>query len=430
MEFSLSFQLRLLLLFYTDKEFFNLSKGLVKQEFFNSLFCQWLFKYLEIYVDLYKSLPTKIVVEQELLSNKDFTELPEEGALISEFLGLLKEHDRGELSYVKDTFLKFAKSRSIRQVLNEQSDYIDSGNFEELFTSLKDESRKFDTLNVKERDEKLFSVLNLRELYENKAGIQTGLPLIDNVIGGLNPKELSIVLADTNVGKSLYLVHIGGSAVKQYKKVLHVTLEMSFARTLARYLANLGDDEDNISYQQIVTCDPTDKIINYVHDKLQERYEGFLQVEEYPTGGCGISDLYSLLDKFPDTELLIVDYLQIMKAIQKRTELRFELTDNTVAMRGIASEGNLHVASAAQAGRLARNKRIVDIGTVAEDYGIMRVADIGIAMGQGKNDIPKREVVLSIGRSRNSDKNVRERYHTDFKRMRLVYRRAEEITHE
>ena len=116
MEFSLSFQLRLLLLFYTDKEFFNLSKGLVKQEFFNSLFCQWLFKYLEIYVDLYKSLPTKIVVEQELLSNKDFTELPEEGALISEFLGLLKEHDRGELSYVKDTFLKFAKSRSIRQV--------------------------------------------------------------------------------------------------------------------------------------------------------------------------------------------------------------------------------------------------------------------------------------------------------------------------
>jgi intein/homing endonuclease len=861
LEFSLSFQLRLLLLFYTDKEFYYLSRELIKVEFFNSLFCQWLFKYLEIYVELYKSLPTKVVIEQELLGNKDFIELPEEAGLVQEFIGLLNQHDRAELAYIKDTFLKFAKSRSIRQVLNEQSEYIDQGNFDELFSGLKEESRKFEALDAPVRDVNLFSVRNLRELYENKGGIKTGLPLIDNTIGGLGQKELSVVLADTNVGKcaaknteivlssgeikhiqdvivgdsvlslneetgkivhspvvvnqfqgikdvfkvvfrsgksidvtdnhpfltfngwkkllelqkgsivaipnklpvegdnsipneelellafmvaeghctgrgphsftneepeivnsfvkslkiygkkhgnpnicvrqsitnkvtykivldelnphfkgvkkcdlvncfkpflekyelygklsihkylppvvftcnnkmiqqligrlwscdgyvsnldkntyhlqycsgsellvrqvshlllrlgivstirkkkikgeyyysvyvrgktdvllfsekigefllgrkrqrlrsmcellavikckpnldslpkelypiirkkildtglpkeeffrkhslwiksngiynrgisrdivrklavifndselsrfaesdiywdeiaeiipmgatetydlqvdphhnfiandiiihnSLYLVHIGGHAVRQLKRVIHVTLEMSFARTLARYYANLGEDDDDITYQQIVECDPADKVVDYIHDKLCERYEGYLQVEEFPTGKCGIPDLYNLLDKYSDTDMLIVDYLQIMKAMKRRTELRFELTDNTVALRGIASEANLHVASAAQATRQANNKRIVGKGMVGEDYGIMRVADIGVGLGQNEQDSLKQELVMSIARSRNSAKDTRERYFTDFRRMRLMFRRQEGDSH-
>jgi replicative DNA helicase len=425
LDFSLSFQLRLLLVCYTDKEFYFLSKELLKKEFFNSIFCQWLFEYLEQYVDKYKGLPTVVVIEQELINNNNVIILPEEENLVNEFLELLKKHDKAELVYIKDTFLKFAKSKSIKSILNDVSEYIDDGDFGEVFSSLKQAERKFDLLNSTERDKNLFSLLNLKEIYESKGGIKTGISLIDNVVGGLSPKELSVVLADTNVGKSLYMVHLGGSAVKQMRKVLHVTLEMSFARTLARYLANLSEDEDDISYVQIVNLDPADKIINYVHDKLHDKYEGYLEVVEFPTGKCGIQDLYNLLDKYPDTELLVVDYLQIMKPSKRRDQLRFELTDLAVGLRGIASENKIHVTTGAQANKTASNRRIIGKELTSEDYGIMRVADIGIGMGQNRDDALKNEVVLNLTRSRNSEKHTVERYFIDFKRMRLLFRRQE-----
>jgi len=426
MDFSVSFQLRLLLLFYIDREFYVLSKDFIKAEYFNSVFCQWLFKFLEIYIELYKAQPTTVVVEEELRSNKDFIELPEEQGLVEEFLSLLKTSNRAELQYVKDAFIKFAKSKAIKSVLSEQSELVDTGNFDDLFTSLKTESRKFDVTS-QDRDKELFSLRNLREIYEDQGGIKSGISLIDNTpsLGGLGIKQLSVGLGDLNVGKSLYLTHIGGNAVRQLKHVVHVTLEMSFARTLARYLANLADEEDDITYNEIINFDPQDKVLAYVHDELRSRYEGYLEIIEFPTGKCSVADLYNLLDKYPDTELLIVDYLGLLKPPTRRKEMRFELNELAIALRGIATEAKIHVATVTQAAKTANNKRIIDVGKTAEDYSIMRIADFAVGMGQNTDDAAKKELILFLARSRNSEKFLVERYVTDFKRMRFVLLRQE-----
>src|SRR5262249_61695272 len=120
-----------------------------------------------------------------------------------------------------------------------------------------------------------------------KAGSKPGLPLIDTVVGGLQRKQLSIILADTNVGKSFLLTHIGGAALRQYRKVLHVTLEMSLARTLLRYFANLAEPEDGITYNSILAFDRNDQesIYEYVMG-LEKKYEGYLNIQEFPTGKC------------------------------------------------------------------------------------------------------------------------------------------------
>ena len=130
----------------------------------------------------------------------------------------------------------------------------------------------------------------------------------------------------------------------------------------------------------------------------------------------------------PATELLIVDYLELLKPPQKRDALRYEMSDITVALRGIASEYNIHVATATQANRQSVNKRIIGKEVTSEDYGKMRIADVGIGMGQTKEDALKNEVVLNLTRSRNSAKNVAERYIMDFQHMRMKFQRNEVVT--
>ena len=426
MDFSVAFQVRLLALIYLDKDFYALSKDLLQAEFFNSVFCQWLFNFGNQYYELYRGLPTKIVLDQELLTS---SVLPEEESLVGEFFALLIDNNKAELLYVKDTFVKFAKSKSIKLTLSSKDQAIESGDFDDLTSSLKDQAKKFVPANL-DRDIELFSLRNLKEIYADQEGIKTDIGLIDDVVKGLQIKQLSVALGDLNVGKSLFLQHIGGKAVRQQRHVLHVTLEMSFARTLARYLANLGDEEDDVSYQQIIQFEPQDKVLHYVHDSLRERYEGYLQIEEFPTGKCKIGDLENLLEKYPDTDLLIVDYLQIMKPEKKREQPRFELTDLAVGLRGIASEYKIHVASAHQASKAASGRRIVDVGKSSEDYGVMRVADFAVGLGQNRDDALKQELILFLARSRNSEKFIAERYKLDFKRMRLRLMRQELLNND
>src|SRR5262245_46261500 len=246
-DFTINFQLRLLVVFYLDKDFFAKNREFVQVEFFNSILLQKLFRVLKAYYDKYKGLPTLTVVEEEIRRDTSLIILPEEQPLLAEFEQLITK-GTAELNYIKENFIEFAKERTLKKVLSEKSDAIDAGNFDELFYELKHQSKKFNGATCGLVDEYVFSYLNLREVWDAKAGIKTDIPLIDNVVNGLQPKQLSIVLADTYVGKSFLLTHIGGAALRQHRKVLHVTLEMSLARTLCRYCANLSEPEHGITH--------------------------------------------------------------------------------------------------------------------------------------------------------------------------------------
>lgn len=426
MTFSLSFQLRLLVIFYTDKDFFLLNKEYIKLDFFNSLVFQWLFNLLERYFEQYKLLPTRTIVEQELLQDKELIILPEEEEFLAEFLALIIVGSFNDSQYIRNNFGKFVKSRTITRILNERSEDIETGNFEDLSSSLRSASKLFESkdTNLLDKDKNVFSLYNLEEIYQNRGGIKTGIGLIDNIVGGLMPKELSVILADTNVGKSLLATYIGGQAIRQMRKVLHVTLEMSMARSLIRYFTTLSDPEDFITFGKIHNFSPEEDVYSYIL-KLREKYEGYLYVEEFPPGTCTIETLYRLLDKYDGIELLIVDYLDLMKPSRKRDQLRYELSDVTTGLRAVAAEYKVHVMTPTQANRLAAGRRIVGKEVASEDYGKMRIADFAISIGQNADDVQKHEAVLFLARSRNSEKNYAERYLIDFQTMQFRLIRQE-----
>ena len=79
--------------------------------------------------------------------------------------------------------------------------------------------------------------------------ISFGLDYFDKITkGGIPNKTLTIALAGTGVGKSLFMCHLASTVLLQGKNVLYVTLEMAEERIAERIDANLL----NVQIQDII----------------------------------------------------------------------------------------------------------------------------------------------------------------------------------
>lgn len=421
MLFTNGYQIKLLALLSLDKELALSTTSYLSDDFFSTFATKSLYQVLTTYLKQYKTPPTITVFEVEALK---FQTLIEEQPLLEEFFALLHVGYITEREYIKDSIKQFIHSRQLKLAFNKNSDIIDNGEYGKFIEVLKSEYTDLTVLdNIKSLP--TFDLNNLQEIYDQQQGMRTGFPIIDECIGGLMLKELMCLLADTNVGKSLAMCAIGSNLVKNRYKTLHVTLEMSVARTLIRYFTSMCEPVDNITYNNIHRFEPSEHVFNYIQ-KLRDNYEGLLFVEELPTGKGTISDIYRLYEKYKP-QVIIVDYLDLLGAIKKRDARRFELADLTVALRGLAVETNTTILTATQTSRAGANTRIINKELVAEDYEKMRVCDTVIGLGQNKNDASRHEVVFNITKSRNTEKDRAERYFINFDTMKFSLMRREEL---
>jgi len=416
-DFTLGYQIRLLALFCRDRDFFLYYSPVINEFCFTIGFPQWVYSFITTYFKKFSSLPSQVVLEQSLRTDTTLQLLPEEAPMLDEFFGyVLNGIPAGEETWVRESAHKFAATKQIKITLNEQGPSIDEGDFDKLISALRMSSNGLSRSSRSLKDQYVFSLRNLEEIYMQGGGVKTGVGVIDNWVGGLFKKELTIVLADTNVGKSLLMCYIGGQILRQGKRVLHVTLEMSLARTLIRYFATLGDLEDKIQYNDILhLVDPT-KIHEYSL-RLRERYEGQFHIEELPPGKGTVEDLYRFVDKYQNPDVLIVDYLDLLAPPIRRDNKRFELGELTTAVRGLSVEGDISVLTPTQTNRAAHNRRIIGFQFVAEDYEKMRIADTVVGMGQTLEDALRHEVVLMLAKSRNTVRDKAERYIIDYSSM-------------
>jgi len=418
--FAPSFQTRLLALLCLDKDFFLAQAQHMQGIYFTTFIGKWLFEYVTAHFTQYKELPTLAIIENEIArQNPDI--LPEEHTGLQEFFSIVTSGSVTEADYIKTTVSKFISNRRVRLALSEQNDAIEAGDVEVLLDALKRIRPPEKTRGLE--DVYTFSLLNLREIYESVGACRTGIPLIDNYVGGLFNKELTLFMADTNVGKSLMLNFVGGQLLRQQKKILHVTLEMSAARTLLRYMATLIDMGSSLNYNNLIACQPLEQVFDYVYS-LRERYEPYLALEELPTGRGSIQDIEKLIEKH-EPKVLLVDYLDLIRPAKVREHKRFELGDIAVQLRGLSNQYNIPVVSATQTSKAAANRRIVGKEFVAEDYEKIRVSDVVVGMGQTQDDALKREVILNLTKSRNTEKGHMERYTIDYNTVRFILQRAE-----
>ena len=211
----------------------------------------------------------------------------------------------------------------------------------------------------------------------------TGINELDDrriLNGGLARGEIGVVVANTGVGKSHFLVQVGATALMQERNVLHYTFELSEISTGLRYDSHISDI-------------PIDELIerkNEVIETYKKLALGRLIIKEYPTGSASVVTIRNHIEKLllkdfrPD--LIIIDYADIMRSTRSYDSLRHELKLIYEELRNLAMELRIPVWTASQANRSSAQNDIVGLENMSEAYGKAMVADVVISLSRKSHE--------------------------------------------
>lgn len=244
-------------------------------------------------------------------------------------------------------------------------------------------------------------------LDEEDQCLLTGIEGLDKMGIGPRRKELFLVMAPPGRGKTWALIHLGKWALLQRQTVVHITLEMSEARTSQRYLQSFFSIAKKDALARIPTFTKDDKgrmtdvfyeevertTLNdpNIRTRLTNRIKRVfhrqppLIIKQFPTGGLTMAGLKAYLDGLeryhkiiPD--MLIIDYPDLMTL--DTANIRADTGKLMKDLRGIGVERNMAVVGATQSNREGSRARIVDESMVAEDWSKIMIADNIISYNQ------------------------------------------------
>jgi replicative DNA helicase len=201
--------------------------------------------------------------------------------------------------------------------------------------------------------------------------------------GGMPSKTLSVVMAGTGVGKSLFLCHHAANCLKNHQNVLYITCEMSEEKIAERIDANILD----ITMDELKTLP-----LQLYEKKIQNACSGFkgkLIIKEYPTATASANHFRFLLDELwlkkkfkPD--VIFIDYLNICASsrIKGGSNVNSYTYVKAIAeeLRGIAVEYNVPLFTATQTNRDGYSNSDPDLTNTSESFGLPATADFMFAL--------------------------------------------------
>lgn len=192
-------------------------------------------------------------------------------------------------------------------------------------------------------------------------GLSTGLPALDEVMGGLEAPDLIIVGGRTAMGKTALALNIAAATAKELhaRRAKHqmqtgvvgfFSLEMGDTQLFDRMIsAETGIESWRIRRRKM-TQTQLEKVVNTARD-----LRGLpLHIDE--TGSLTIAQLVAKarsLKKRRGLELLVIDYLQLIKGRENRRDPNRaqEVTEISNGLKGLAKELHVPIIALAQVGR-------------------------------------------------------------------------------
>lgn len=232
------------------------------------------------------------------------------------------------------------------------------------------------------------------EDYSKYFRIPTCIDEIDNALGGTDggPEtgEYVLWLGISGAGKSQLLCHLGISAARQNRRVVHFQLEGTKQQCLNRYDASwTGTLYQDMKIGEITSkkLEVTKKIVK----KLKKNDIFVFSCEEW--GGMSLNDvrknLKDIEKKYGKIDVIIIDYLELLEVGDginyKPNEERFRQQKLSKAMKTLAMEFNAVVHTATQSNGISLEEQndpefVLSRSNLNEDKGKIRPADLFITL--------------------------------------------------
>lgn len=387
-------------------EFLSIAHEIIIPDYFSSNVLAWFFKTIrDHYID-YQVPVSGIVLKNELLKairakhfKKD--EVESYAKCFCEIEKPVTDSD-----YIANEVTKFCRHQAIKAAIFELPPLLVKGDFDAVESVLKDALETGTQLNNLGVQYFMDWPNRLRKR-ETRFGIRplpTGIFLLDDYIGGgLRPKQLGIWMGPPNRGKSLALLHCAKRTIISKKRVIYYTLELSEEDVSERF---------DSSFSKIPVKELMDR-----EDVLVERLEGCgivwgnsLIIKEYSACKATTNTLRSHILQCKqqgfDPDMVIIDYLDLLRPIRQRREKRDELSDITTDLRNLSKEFLMPVWTATQSNRSAIALETHTEEQVSEDIGKVAIADVVITINQTTKEVAEKKMRLFLAKNRNGPKYI------------------------
>lgn len=243
-------------------------------------------------------------------------------------------------------------------------------------------------------DFEAFGDIPVDEVYEayrnggaDLIGLSTGIPRLDDLVGGLAPSDLIIIGGRPAMGKTALATGIAVAIARRAaedaaklggppKPVCFSSLEMSGSQLKQRVLAGMA----GVSSRKLRRGSATgEEIKAFANAEADFRH---LPLHIDHTGGLTIAQLKlrvrSFAKKRGGISLLVIDYLQLLSGTSKTANRTQELTEITTGLKALAKELEIPIIALSQLSRSVEerdNKRPV-LKDLRESGSIEQDADI------------------------------------------------------
>ena len=252
-----------------------------------------------------------------------------------------------------------------------------------------------------------------------------GLHYLDKVTGGgISNKTLTIGLAGTGVGKSLFMCYLAGSVLLQGRNVLYITMEMAEEKIAERIDANLL----NVPIQDI--REVPKPMFEDKMKKLTKKTQGKLFIKEYPTASAHAGHFDSLIKELAlkknfTPDIVFIDYLNICASQRYKagSNVNSYTTVKSIAeeLRGLAVKYNVPVVSATQTTRGGYGNSDVELTDTSESFGLPATADLMFALITNDDLESMGQILVKQLKNRYNDHNTHKKFvlGIDRSKMRL-----------
>jgi replicative DNA helicase len=204
------------------------------------------------------------------------------------------------------------------------------------------------------KDQVMEAIESIEKLYERKGGItgiSTGFVELDRMTSGLHPSEMIVIAARPSMGKTALAMNIAEHVAINEKLAVGVfSLEMSSQQLVQRLLCSRA----RVNLQKVRDGFLGERDFPSLTTAASKLAEAKIFIDD--TAGLSILELRAKARRLKaqqDVQLLIVDYLQLLRSTTRRAmdNRQLEISEISAGLKGLAKELKLPVIVVAQLNR-------------------------------------------------------------------------------
>lgn len=368
-----------------NRDLMALTVGLLKPTYFDPSLKKSV-KFMIDYFNKYKDIPKIATVRAETGS-------------VLEDVGQIS---RAETTYISEEIEKFCRDSAVTEAILAGPELLKKGDMGAIIENLRS---AITTGLQKDIGIDYFEdpTARLEATLQTQARISTGIPEIDELIGGgLARQELITFLANSGGGKSMNMLNLAHNLLKQGLNGVYITLEMAEGVVTKR----LDSMVSHVSQADLLKN--MQKVASAIEKAGNKGYGRFF-VKRFPENRTNIHTIQAYLQQLEQArgfrpDFIVIDYIDIMGTTHSISLDNLFIKDKYVTeeIRSLGFDYDCIMISAAQLGRAAIEAEKLNQSHIQGGISKINTSDYVIGIKQTDLMRSQGEIQYDILKSRNS----------------------------